>query len=123
MGLTQLNLGNLDVSQVRKIQHWFTGNIDPNATKVSNVVIQNLQFARASATSVRATGVVVNNGTTPVADPEVDIYAVDPAGRPYGVMSDIELIDIPAGGSWNFETLSFAGEVQAHVDYVAFDLP
>jgi hypothetical protein len=123
MALITLNLGNLDVSQVRKIQHGFTGNIDPNATKVTGVAFQNVQIMQATTTSVRATGAVVNNGTSPIADPDVAIYAVDPAGRPFGVMTDIELVTIPVGGSWNFQTLSFSGEVQAHADYVEFDTP
>jgi hypothetical protein len=90
---------------------------------VSDVVIQNVQIARASATSARARGVVTNSSTSAIADPEIAIYAVDSTGRPYGVMTDMERTTISAGGTWNFETLSYSGEVQGHADYVEFNAP
>jgi hypothetical protein len=87
------------------------------------VTIEAVTIEPAAGTSVRATGTVRNSGTGSISDPDVAVYAVDPAGRPYGDMTDIELITIPAGGSWTFQTLSFDGQVDEVVSYVAFDAP
>jgi len=120
MAVVTLGLGSLDVSRVAKIEHGFIGNIDQNAIDLSGVVIESLNIS-SSGTRTSASGTVLNNGSSSIDDPEVAIYAVDPAGRPYGVMTDIELVTIPAGGSWDFETLPFDGEVRDTVEYVEYD--
>jgi hypothetical protein len=124
MGTITSGLSSLDVSQVTKIEHGFIGNIDPDATKISAVTIENVTIeTTAVGTSVRATGTVRNGTTGSISDPDVAVFAVDPAGRPYAEMTDIELTTIAAGGSWTFQTLTYDGEVNEVVSYVAFDIP
>ena len=121
MGEITLGLESLDVSQVAKIKHGFAGNIDPDAVRLTGVAVQNTQVQAAYTDSVRVTGTVVNNGSATIYDPTVDVYAVDATGRPYGTMMDIELISIPPGGSWDFETLAFEGQLDDYEVFVEYD--
>jgi hypothetical protein len=123
MGMITLGLDTLDVSRVTKIEHGFYGNIDPSATKITAVTIEDVRAEPAFDTHVRAVGRIVNRTTGTISDPDVAVYAVDSARRPYAEMTDIELITIPAGGSWDFQTLTYDGAVADVFAYVSFDVP
>jgi hypothetical protein len=116
MGEITLNLNDLDVSKVAKIEHGFAGNVNPDAFKLNVVAIASSALEEDNG-SYRVTGSMTNSG--PAVDyPQVAAYAVDPVGRPYGIMWDIQDA-LPTTG-WSFETSSYQGADEAVTDYEIF---
>lgn len=59
----------------------------------------------ATTTSGTAyTGTVVNNLDVPVSNPSIRVFPLNRAGRPLGVAGGGDSSQIPAGGSWSFQT-------------------
>jgi hypothetical protein len=122
MGVATTGLAGLDVGQVAKIKYTVAGTQTSNPNKLYSVNVQNVTFAQ-SAGETRAKGQVLSMVPTPRYDPSVTIYAVDPAGRPYGVMKASATLTLSYGTPWDFETGPFLGDVQDFVGYVAYVVP
>lgn len=116
-------LVEVEASKIAKIAYGFVGAINPDAVKLTGVSVMDTKLEPAFTLSVRASGKVVNDGATSVMNPKVQIYAVDPAGRPYGEMSAFGQTTISQGSSWSFETTSILGPVGQYVSYVEYDVP
>jgi hypothetical protein len=123
MGMVTLGLNTLDVSRVARIEHGFYGNIDPAAVRINGVSVRDAQLVTSASGAVRVTGSVANNSNQSIRNPRIDVYAVDPVGRPFAQMYDIESVTIPTGGSWSFETLTHNGPVDTYVSYLKFSNP
>jgi hypothetical protein len=123
MGTITLGLSTLDITQVARIEHGFIGNIDPAAVRLTGVSVQNVQTEVAFGTALRFTGTVSNDSTSSIADPDVHLFVVDPAGRPYVELDYIELVTIPVGSTWDFQTVSYDGSINDWVSYVQYDWP
>jgi len=63
------------------------------------------------------TGSLTNGLDAPVTSPKVSIFPLNRAGRPLGVATSTEMTEIPAAGSWSFETSTVD---DAGVDYAAY---
>jgi hypothetical protein len=62
-------------------------------------------------------GTLTNGLAVPVSSPRVTIFPVNRVGRPLGVTTSSATLDVPPGGTWNFET---GGVTDAGVDQVAY---
>jgi hypothetical protein len=120
MGEITLGLTGLDVSQVAKIEYSFVGEVTVNGGRIVGVDIEDVVVTESAGQS-RATGRLANGVPRPITDLGVALYAVDPAGRPYGVMTASADVRINPGESWDFQTLPFDGVVEDYVAYAAFD--
>jgi hypothetical protein len=72
-------------------------------------------FDRAPGAAFR--GTLTNVADTPITDPVVSVFPVNDAGRPLGVATSGATVEIPAGGTWSFET---SVVLQRGVDHLAF---
>lgn len=63
------------------------------------------------------TGTLVNGFEVPVRDPSVTVFAVNRVGRPLGMASGSDRVDVPPGGSWAFETDRLATR---GIDFLAY---
>jgi hypothetical protein len=71
----------------------------------------------ATAQGTSYAGTIVNELSMPVAAPSVAVFALNCAGRPLGLAIGGDTSDVPAGGSWTFQTSSVD---TAGVGYAAF---
>lgn len=116
-------LQNINVADVARIEYFGTGALNLSAEKLTDVALSQIELEPIYTDSVHAVGTIVNNWDQPIEAPEVFVFAVDPLGRPYGLMSDIELVEIAPGGSWQFDTLSYEGEVDSFVVFMEYREP
>jgi hypothetical protein len=63
------------------------------------------------------TGSLTNGLDAPVTNPKVSIFPLNGVGRPLGVATSTETTEVPAAGSWPFETSTV---VDAGVDFAAY---
>jgi hypothetical protein len=83
---------------------YFAGNILPfELVPLDALVVTGVQsFETVSGRGFR--GVLENGLDVPVGDPRVSIFPVNRVGRPLGMATSSETVEIPAGGRWEFET-------------------
>lgn len=85
------------------------------------VAIDSLSLGAIQATSsdggTRFSGTLENELDYTLRDPSVAVFSVTEVGRPLSMVSASEIVDIPAGGSWSFETESVD---EVGTDVVAF---
>jgi hypothetical protein len=63
------------------------------------------------------TGVLENGLTAPLPSPAVAVFPLDDAGRPLGVALAEGTTEVPAGGSWFFETSAVTDAGVAHAAF------
>lgn len=87
-----------------------------NAVAIDGLGVTEVQTVTRS-TGVAYTGTLVNGLDVALRNPSVAIFPIDAVGRPLGVAFDNGSVDVPPGGSWDFETSTVS---DAGVDYAAF---
>jgi hypothetical protein len=97
---------------------WSVGALNVvDAVPTSNLTTTDVRVV-TERFNFRFHGRMQNWASAPVQNPDVAVYGVNAVGRPIVEASDIELITVPAGGIWSFETLTF--ETDAFTQIVAF---
>lgn len=69
------------------------------------------------------TGTLTNEYDGTVSDPAVLVFPVNRVGRPLGVATSTEPIELPPGGTWTFETTPVSRLGADHVVYPAVTFP
>ena len=80
------------------------GIILTDAVPTDDIKVTGVQAVASGTTGQVFSGAVKNDGTSSVKNPSVAIYGLNAAGRPLFSSEAIELVGIPAGGSWMFKT-------------------
>jgi hypothetical protein len=117
------NLQDLNVDEVVRIEYFGTGALNLSAEKLTEVNLESISLQPIYVDSVHAVGSIKNNWSSPIEWPEIFVYAVDTLGRPYGLMTDIENLEIAPGGAWEFDTLAYDGEVENFVVFMEYSEP
>ena len=71
----------------------------------------------SSGTGTAYTGTLTNGLEGAVSNPKVTIFPLNRVGRPLGAATSSATTELPAGGSWTFETTAVD---DAGVDFVAY---
>jgi hypothetical protein len=97
---TGLDTGVLE--NLGRLEHRFP------AFAVDVVAVEGLGVTRVAAVTsggrTAYTGSVTNGLDAPVTNPKVSIFPLNRVGRPLGVATSTETTEVPAAGSWSFET-------------------
>lgn len=123
MGEFTNGLRDLDVSAVARIDYTIGGNITPSAEPIVGVTFSDVRVEPIYTDSVHIVGSLDNGYSQSLENPSIEAYAVDAVGRPYAMMDGIDLLTVSPGSSWNFETLSYEGEVENFVLYPDYRFP
>jgi hypothetical protein len=107
---------DLDVDDVGTIvyqcSYWALEGPPVSGLSVSGLTTVDLDSGTAF------TGTLVNGFDAAVVGPSVDVFAVNAAGRPLGMATTAaDAGDIPAGGSWMFQTSAVDVPVVGYVAY------
>jgi hypothetical protein len=103
------------VSQLGSLQHLFPSfNVD--VTPVGALTVTGV-VATAGTAGTTYTGTVVNAVGSTVSNASVAIFPVNGVGRPLGMATASTTTDLPAGGSWTFQTSAVD---DPGIDQVAF---
>lgn len=65
-------------------------------------------------------GMLVNGLEVTVSNPSVTVFPVNRVGRPLGMATASDTVDLSPGGSWTFETSTVSAAFVGSVDYVAY---
>lgn len=117
------NLQELNTEDVARIEYFGTGALNLSAEKLTEVQLESVSIQPIYTESVHAVGAIKNNWSEPIQSPEVFVYAVDSLGRPYGLMNDIEFAEFGPGTSWEFDTLTYEGDVENFVVFMEYSEP
>ncbi len=101
-----------DVGQVVYYYSYFA----LDAVLVDGLEVTGLTAAPA-ASGTAYTGTVVNHLDAAVSDPSIRVFPLNRAGRPLGLAGAGDSSQVPAGGSWRFQT---SATDMPGVDYAAF---
>jgi len=88
--------------EVKRIHYFFNGLVDPNATKFTDVTLQNVVLAKAGGMATSLSGTMANHGTFAIRDPEVRFYPINGAGRPLELALDRADMTVAPGSTWDF---------------------
>lgn len=89
-----------------------------DAVPTTDIDVTGVMSVPGSFGGNRFAGQLNNRSAQPIRNPNVSVFGVNAVGRPTVEGSDIEILTIPASGSWSFETLAFQDE--EFVEVVAF---
>jgi hypothetical protein len=90
------------IDDVAYLEHTFPA-FGLDVTFLDASAVSSVETVSRGAGSVYR-GVLSNLLDAPVHDPSIHIFPLNVVGRPLGVATSSEVIDIPAGGTWAFET-------------------
>ena len=113
-----LALQNVDVSKIAKVTHEFGALILTDAVPTEDIKVTDVMAVASGATGKVFNGTLKNDGMKAVKNPSIAVYGVNAAGRPLFSSEGIELVTIPAAGSWMFKTTEKFDE--PYGDYAAF---
>jgi hypothetical protein len=74
-----------------------------DVTPIEGVSMSGVRRA-AHGEGVAYTGTLVNRLDVALSDPAVVIFPLNPVGRPLAAAYGSSALEVPAGGSWDFET-------------------
>jgi len=117
--VTMLAITDLPVEvrleEVGRVEYWC------NFWALEVVPIEGFRISEVEVvtrdTGVAYTGALANGFDIAVSSPSVAVFPVNRAGRPLGVAFGRSSVELPAGGSWAFETNSVG---EAGVAYAAY---
>jgi hypothetical protein len=104
------------ISELDHLSHAFPAFMMDGITAVEGLTVEGVKPA-ATLSGGTFTGNLVNGFDVSVSAPKVTIFPLNRAGRPLGVATSSGSDDVPAGGSWSFETSSVS---LLGVDYAAY---
>jgi hypothetical protein len=111
-----------DVSLIAEIQYGIAGNINPDAVPRDWISVESVEIVEDSV-GLQLVGTLSGAEDT-LTFPSVSIYPVNAAGMPLAEMGDTNTNDIPAGGSWSFETTYYTdGPIDDYYLFVDYDTP
>lgn len=105
-----------DLEELGYLKHLFPTFIVQGITPVEGLTLADVKVVATEAGHAFA-GKLVNGLGVTVSAAAVTIFPVNRAGRPLGAATSTAAMDIPAGGSWSFETDTVA---DLGVNYLAF---
>jgi hypothetical protein len=109
-GHATVGFDSFDISKVAKVEYGISGNIDPDATKLTDVTAE-------------VTGSLTNHSSTQMYKyPEIQIYTLDAAGRPLAHGEDIDAGNLATSGTWQF-MLYISSPVDKYVALPNFKTP
>lgn len=111
-----------DVSLIAEIRYGIAGNIDPDAVPRDWISVESVEIVEDSV-GLQIVGTLSGAEDT-LTFPNVSIYPMNAAGMPLAEMGDTNLDDIPAGGSWTFQTTYYTdGPIDDYYLFVDYDTP
>lgn len=100
--LTDLPPG-LTLADLKSMGHRFPAFLIDHAMPVAAVSVGKVDVFETAA-GVAFRGMVTNDSDAPMQDPQVSVFPITEAGRPLGNATSTASLEIPAGGTWTFET-------------------
>ena len=107
---------NITVADVGKVVYYYTYFVLDSAVLIEGLTLSQANGVMTDAGTAYA-GTMVNNLSTTVTGPSVTVFTLTHVGRPLDMVRAEDSSQVPAGGSWPFQTSAptFPG-----VDFAAF---
>jgi len=102
-----------DVGQVVYYYSYFA----LDAVLIDGLTVGEVDSVTTSAGTTAYSGTVINGLDMMVSDPSVTVFPLNRVGRPLGMVSAGDTSQVPAGGSWTFQTNTVD---TPGVDYAAY---
>jgi hypothetical protein len=113
-----LALQDVDISKIAKVTHEFGAIVITDAVPTDDIKVTDVLAVAGTLGGQVFTGTLKNDSQASVKNPSVMIYGVNAVGRPLFASEGIELVTIPAGGTWMFKTTN--GFDQPYADFAAY---
>jgi hypothetical protein len=118
MGVDGLGLSGLDdVNAIASVTHSFGAIIIEDAVPTDDLVVTGVQVVLDEFGRNQFVGQFHNDSDAAVENPSVSVFGVNAAGRPLVEAGAIDLVTIPAGGTWDFTTGAFEESVDSFVAF------
>jgi hypothetical protein len=118
MGVDGLGLSELDdVNDIASVTHSFGALIIEDAVPTDDLVVTGVQVVLDEFGRNQFVGQFHNDSDAAVETPSVSVFGVNAAGRPLVEAGAIDLVTIPAGGTWSFTTGAFEESVDSFVAF------
>jgi hypothetical protein len=102
--MTQISTmaADISVADVGQVVYYYS-YFALDAVLINGLTVGTLNTVTTS-TGTSYTGTVINNLDMPVSGPSVTVFPLNCVGRPLGITSGSDTTQVPAGGSWSFQT-------------------
>ncbi len=112
-------LQDVDVTKIAKVTHEFGAIILSDAAPTTDIKITDVTAVDSGVANYKVfNGTLKNDGAKTVKNPSVAVYGLNAAGRPLFSSEAIELVTVPAAGTWMFKTIDKFNET--YTDFAAF---
>jgi hypothetical protein len=94
-----------ELSEITRVYYQFRGFLHPTVAPVTSISLEGITSGPADASGTTVSGNIKNGWTAPIFAPEVLIFSINDVGRPLTWGLAAELVEVPAGASWEFDVL------------------